>query len=54
VADDRFLRFGAQVNGWVLLDTVSIGFELWRQLNNFPPRYPDGPPEEMKEEGIPQ
>lgn len=37
--DERFLRFGAKVKGWVLLDTVSIGYELWRQLNNFPPRF---------------
>jgi RND family efflux transporter MFP subunit len=37
--DDRFLRFGAKVKGWVLLDTVSVGYELWRQLNNFPPRF---------------
>jgi multidrug efflux pump subunit AcrA (membrane-fusion protein) len=39
--DRRFLRFGAQVKGWVMLETVSLGYELWRQLNDFPPRYPD-------------
>jgi len=33
----RFLRQGVRANGWVLLDTVSLGFELWRQLNGFPP-----------------
>jgi multidrug efflux pump subunit AcrA (membrane-fusion protein) len=38
--DARFLRMGAQVKGWVLLETVSIGFELWRNLNNFPPEFP--------------
>lgn len=32
----RFLRQGVRANGWVLLDTVSLGFELWRQLNGFP------------------
>lgn len=37
---DTFLRYGAQVRGWVLLETVSVGYELWRQLNDFPPRYP--------------
>ncbi len=37
--DERFLRYGAKVKGWVLLDTVSIGYEIWRQLNNFPPEY---------------
>jgi multidrug resistance efflux pump len=31
------LRPGAEVNGWVMLDTVSLGFELWRQFNAFPP-----------------
>lgn len=40
---DRFLRLGAQARGWVQLDTVSVGFELWRQLNNFPPRLTQAP-----------
>ncbi len=31
------LRPGAQANGWVMLNRVSLGFELWRQLNSFPP-----------------
>jgi multidrug efflux pump subunit AcrA (membrane-fusion protein) len=31
------LRPGAEVNGWIMLDTVSLGFELWRQFNAFPP-----------------
>lgn len=31
------LRPGAKVAGWVMLDTVSIGFELWRTFNAFPP-----------------
>ena len=38
--DDTFVRFGANARGWVLLETVPLGFELWRQLNNFPPRLP--------------
>jgi hypothetical protein len=33
----RFLRQGVRANGWVLLERVSVGFELWRQLNGFPP-----------------
>jgi len=33
----RFLRQGARANGWVILNRVSVGFELWRQLNGFPP-----------------
>lgn len=37
----RFLRQGSQARGWILLDRVSLGYELWRQLNGFPPRLPD-------------
>ncbi|GAA4842869.1 HlyD family secretion protein [Algivirga pacifica] len=31
------LRVGSGVYGWVLLDHVPIWYELWRQLNGFPP-----------------
>lgn len=31
------LRPGAEVTGWIMLDTVPLGFELWRQFNAFPP-----------------
>ncbi len=31
------LRLGSGVYGWVMLDDVPIYFELWRQLNGFPP-----------------
>lgn len=33
----RFLRPGAEASGWIMLDTVPLGFELWRQFNAFPP-----------------
>lgn len=33
----RFLRQDSQVRGWILLDQVSVGYELWRRLNGFPP-----------------
>ena len=33
---EPYVRLGAKVKGWVLMDTVSVGFELWRQLNDFP------------------
>jgi len=26
-----------RANGWVLLNIVPIGYELWRQFNGFPP-----------------
>lgn len=31
------IRPGAEVHGWVMLREVSLGFEMWRQLNAFPP-----------------
>lgn len=34
---ESYIRLGANARGWVLLDTVALGFELWRLLNNFPP-----------------
>ncbi len=40
--DDRYVRFGATARGWVLLETVAVGYEIWRQLNNFPPNFPRG------------
>jgi len=33
----RFLRQGVRANGWVLLNQVSLGYEIWRRLNGFPP-----------------
>ena len=36
---DDYVRFGSTARGWVLLETVSVGFEIWRQLNNFPPEF---------------
>lgn len=32
-----YLRQGALANGWVLLDRVSLGYEIWRRMNGFPP-----------------
>ncbi|MCS7025260.1 MAG: HlyD family secretion protein [Bryobacteraceae bacterium] len=34
---NRWLRQGVRTNGWVLLNQVSLGYELWRQFNGFPP-----------------
>lgn len=39
----RFLRQGISAKGWVLLQRVTIGYELWRLLNGFPPRIPPEP-----------
>ena len=32
-----YLRQGVRTKGWIVLDRVSLGFEIWRQLNGFPP-----------------
>lgn len=34
---DRFLRQGVRANGWVLLNRVPLWFEIWRNMNGFPP-----------------
>ncbi len=34
---DRYLRQGVRTNGLVMLERVPLWFELWRQLNGFPP-----------------
>ncbi|MBT8465832.1 MAG: HlyD family efflux transporter periplasmic adaptor subunit [Myxococcales bacterium] len=38
-----YLRQGVLAKGWVLLKRVSLGFEIWRQFNGFPPTT-DPPP----------
>ncbi len=44
----RQLRVGSGVYGWVMLDDVPVWYELWRQVNGFPPKYTD---EADKEDG---
>lgn len=33
----KLLRPGGEATGWIMLGTVPLGFELWRQFNAFPP-----------------
>lgn len=40
--EGRFLRQGTRVHGWVMLNQVPLGYEIWRQLNGFPPALLDG------------
>jgi len=40
------LRVGSGVYGWVMLDDVPVWYELWRQLNGFPPSLQEEPTEE--------
>ncbi len=44
----RYLRQGNRANGWVFLSRVRLAFEVWRQINGFPPTVPM-PAEEDKE-----
>lgn len=44
----RYLRLGGQARAWIQLSEVRLGYELWRQLNRFPPR----PPPTLQSEGI--
>lgn len=39
----RFLRQGVRTKGWVLLEQVKLGFELWRRFNGFPPMLDEEP-----------
>jgi len=36
----QYIRQGTEATGWVLLTTVPLGYELWRQFMGFPPLYP--------------
>ncbi len=40
-----YLRQGVRANGWVMLGQVPLWFELWRQLNGFPPTISENPKE---------
>jgi multidrug resistance efflux pump len=44
----RWLRQGVRANAWVLLRQVPLWFELWRQLNGFPPVVSDKAPDAKK------
>jgi adhesin transport system membrane fusion protein len=48
---NRYLRQGVRTNGWVLLNQVSLGFELWRQFNGFPPTVTPRAEEKAKGDG---
>lgn len=39
---EPFVRLGAKARGWIMMDTVTTGYELWRLLNDFPLQYPVG------------
>lgn len=41
--ESNILRQGVQTHGWVLLNEVKLGFELWRKFNKFPVSLPERP-----------
>lgn len=43
-----YLRQGVRVNGWVLIERVKLGYELWRRFNGFPPVLTVPPQTEVK------
>lgn len=48
---NRWLRQGVRANGWVLLNQVKLGYELWRQFNGFPPVIAMGDPDQPEGKG---
>jgi len=53
-ADQRWpeqIRIGSGTKGWVMLDDVPVWYELWRQLNGFPPSLYQAPLNEVTEFG---
>lgn len=49
--DERYLRQGTRAMGWILLDQVSAGYEIWRKINGFPPMLQKKPKDTKQGEG---
>jgi len=45
------LRNGSGIKGWVMLDDVPVWYEIWRQLNAFPPTLYEEPLDEVMGQG---
>lgn len=50
---DRFLRQGVRANAWVLLNRVPLWYEVWRNLNGFPPVVSMGEPGQKSDKSKP-
>lgn len=48
----NYLRQGVRAKGWVLLNNVRLGFELWRQFNGFPPSTTPPPTDAGAKSGV--
>lgn len=42
------LRMGSGTKGWVMLENVAVWYEIWRQLNGFPPSLYEAPKDETQ------
>lgn len=51
--DERYLRQGVRVNGWVILDRVPLWYEIWRRLNGFPVLPPENKSKSSQEKPKP-
>lgn len=38
--DSALLKQGVRAHGWIFLNKVTIGYEIWRKFNDFPPAIP--------------
>ncbi|HMO01744.1 MAG TPA: HlyD family efflux transporter periplasmic adaptor subunit [Oligoflexia bacterium] len=47
-----YLRQGVRAVGWILLDDVKLGWELWRLFNGFPPTVENQPDLQLNTRGI--
>ena len=45
------LRIGSGTRGWVMLDDVPMWYEIWRQLNGFPPSLYEAPLQDALKKG---
>jgi hypothetical protein len=52
--DSRYLRQGVKANAWVILRTVPLGFEIWRQLNGFPASKSEAGEQKAKDPKLPK
>jgi multidrug resistance efflux pump len=43
---NTYLRQGTRAYGWILLNEVKLGYEIWRKFNGFPPSMDDSPGQE--------
>ncbi len=46
------LRVGSGIKGWVMLNDVPLWYELWRQLNGFPPSLYEEPLDQILEKNM--